>query len=97
MWNTKKPSLHSDESLVRRPRLGKNGADFSEQVKVRFQSPRLDFLLLFVVVLVFVVKVVLLLLVLSHIFLVAHTLFGRCFVVDVDVFIKYFSGGIQVY
>ena len=72
VWNTKKPSLHSGESLVRRPRL----------------------------VLVFVVKVVLLLLVLSHIFLVAHTFFvgfGRCFVVDFDVFIKYFSGGFQVH
>ena len=54
----------------------------------------------FIVVLVFVVKVVLLLLVLSHIFLVAHTFFvgfGCCFVVDVDVFIKYFSGGFQVH
>ena len=63
----------------------------------RFQSARLDLLLLFVVVLVFVV---LLLLVLSHIFLVAHSFFvgfGRCFVVDVDVFIKYFSGGFQVH
>ena len=43
VWNKKKPSSHSDESLVRRPRLGKNSADFSEQVteaaskcKVRF-------------------------------------------------------------
>ena len=57
----------------------------------RFQSARLDFLLLFVVVLVFVVKVVVLLLVLPHIFLVAQTIFagfGRCFVVDVDVFIS---------
>ena len=66
----------------------------------RFQSARLDLLLLFVVVLVFVVKVVLLLLVLSHIFLVAHTFFvgfGRCFVVDVNVFIKYFSGGFHVH
>ena len=97
----KKPSLHSDESLVRRPRLGKNGADFSEQVTEAVSKCKVGFV---IVVLLWFLFLLLRLSCCCWFFLIYFLLLIHFLLVLVVVlllmlmfFIKFFSGGFQVH